>query len=430
MPSKRKRRRVLVFACFILLAGFLWLLPTIIAKSAIRDLVLNSIANAPQYQISSRRASFGWFTPLVVDDLMIKKADHSVSIKIQKLSADKSWFALWLSSPDLGSFTIVRPQLDVAATDDSVENENTSPNVLMPTLTAIIQDAHIVVRNQSDDQPEIDVDNIDLTTHFENVDSTNFLSVEPIQVFDRLAISRELCNTGLQLIAPVLKNEINIEGSLSLELTRIRLPLGTSQIEFAKLAEVQGTFQLHHLSAGINNEMTKRLARMFAELFKLGEIPNQWKLTDGATIMFEVRNGRVFHDSLTIILPDVSPDFSIQTSGLVSIDEEIDVRATIQIPMGLLGESQLARKISQTPIEFRITGALPELKIGLPTDPKWVIELSQNLLSNSLTAEEKELANDFIELIAELHRESSDIAEKLPEPLLKRIQSLQSVDHQ
>ena len=47
MPSKRKRRRVLVFACFILLAGFLWLLPTIIAKSAIRDLVLNSIANAP-----------------------------------------------------------------------------------------------------------------------------------------------------------------------------------------------------------------------------------------------------------------------------------------------------------------------------------------------------------------------------------------------
>ena len=213
---------------------------------------------------------------------------------------------------------------------------------------------------------------------------------------------------------------------MSLKFTKIRLPLGTNQEEFAKQAVVNGVFQLHHLSAGINNEMTKRLARMFAELMGIGEIPDQWNLTDEATVSFEVRDGRVFHDGLAIILPDIAPNFSIRTTGLVSINDEIEVSATVELPSALLGESDLARKISQMPIEIRISGTMPGLKFGLPEDPKWVIELSDSLVSDSLTVEDKELADDMIELIAELHEQSEHLAAKLPSKLLERIQSLRS----
>ena len=421
---KRKRIGALLFFS-ILAAVFVWFSPVIIAKSSYRDAVLNSIANAPEYQLSSSNASFGWLTPLVIDDLVIAKRDQSITLRIQKLTSSKSWFALWLSSPDLGVFSVDRPELEVVAGGAEMAAEGShQPSSSLPTLTAVVSNAHVVVFHENSHQPEIDLDNIDLTIEMENNDSVDFLSMGAIQVFDRLELTPEVCNQGVQLVVPSLANEVNIQGSVSFELTRFRLPLGTDSDEFRNRFEAEGVLQLHRFSAGINNETTKRLAMMFAEILELGEVPDDWRLTDGATLNFQVRDGRVVHDGLAMLLPDVAPGFSIRSSGTVSLDEQVELSVSANLPTELLGESGLAKKVSQTPIEIRIVGSLEETRALLPADPKWVFALSDDLLSESLSSEEQDLAEDLIKFIAELHAESGEQAPQLPPNLMARIQQI------
>ena len=430
VAAKSRRRKYWILTLLVLLGiALVWFLPTIIARTSLRDWVLNSIASAPQYEISSRAASFDWFSPLVIDDLEIDKSDGTAKLKIQRLVAEKSWLELWLSSPNLGSFSIDRPQVRIIAKEDQPANDADSSSIeLMPTLSASIKDAHVVVRTMKDAEPEIDVDHIDLEIQLERADSIRFMGVGPILLMDRTELTPELFKAGLQLVAPEIADELNIRGTMSVELIKARLPLYTDQDQFPKLMEIEGILRLHQITAGIKNATTQRLAKMFAELLDLGEVPDEWQIVNDSAIQFHVRQGRVEHKGLAMILSDVAPDFEISTSGSVSMDEQVELVVMVNLPHILLGKSSLAGKVAETPIEFRITGTIDQPKFQLPVDPQWVVKLSDHLVSETLSAEEKELADDVIQLVADLYAESEGVS--IPQQLLVRIRSLAPVNQQ
>ena len=75
---------------------FLAFLPTIIAKTSLRDTVLNAIVDDPKWSISSQSASFGWLSGVAIDHVEVIDANKSTTLRIGRLTTEKSWLSLWL----------------------------------------------------------------------------------------------------------------------------------------------------------------------------------------------------------------------------------------------------------------------------------------------------------------------------------------------
>jgi hypothetical protein len=427
--SKRKKRRLTLIVVLLLLAALVWFLPKIIAKTSLRDRVLNSMIDDPHWVVSSKSATFGWFSGVVVEDLEIKSTDQTTQLQIPRLSAEKSWLALWLAEDDMGAFEIEHAVLNVVVAEEetTANGEPASadqPVELLPILTAVIKQAHVVVSKENEKEPVIDLDGIDLTVHLERDDAGSHLKLEPIKIFDDQELDRETCNQGLQLVWPVVAEELNIRGKMSADITNLRVPLSVSRDEFAKYLVIEGNVQIHEVNAQIKDSITQRLAKVFAKMVGIKDVPDEWRLAKDAEIRFRVRDGRVVHESVTMLLPDVSADFGFHSAGSVSLDEDVELLVSAKLPATFLGDGPLAKKLSQTPIELRVFGKIGDSTIGLPADPKWVFEINDLLLAEDLSEDDKTLRDRIIGLIARLHKNSGIEAPELPATLAERIRKL------
>ena len=198
---KKKTGPYWIVGCLVLLGIGLWLMPSLIAKTELRDAVLNSIANSPDWSISSRGAEFGWLSPLVVEDLRISNVDQSTTISLRRLSCEKTWFKLWLEAPKLGAFLIDDLLIDAVVKDDdpetSHEPESTKDNPRTPQFIAIIRQAHIRIRNEQNGEPVVDAKGINLELDFD--DEQKNATFGPQVLFEREPLTTEQSNQGFQL---------------------------------------------------------------------------------------------------------------------------------------------------------------------------------------------------------------------------------------
>ena len=77
-------------------------------------------------------------------------------------------------------------------------------------------------------------------------------------------------------------------------------------------------------------------------------------------IGFEFRDGKVHHQSSTLLLPEIVDGFDVRTSGSVSVKDELDLVIVSRFPVALLGDGELAELVSKTPIDISITGTIEE----------------------------------------------------------------------
>ena len=242
-----------------------------------------------------------------------------MQIRVSRLSAEKSWLDLLLSRPELGRFEFDGPALDVVLKDES--NPSTPRSAAATTLTAAITNAHVILRDQPQADPVIDLENVNLTLHIKEGQVGRILVISPITVFDHLALTPELCDDGLQLVAPILANEVSVQGAVSLEFTKFQIPLDkTDGGEELQDVEVSGRIGLHGVSAELKNEITRQLTTLVADLLN-AEMPGEVRLAEEVSIDFEVRDRRVFHEGLAFALPGISPDFWIRTPAFRNLSE-------------------------------------------------------------------------------------------------------------
>ena len=407
---RKPRLRTLICALLLFLIGTACG-PWIVSKTALCDQVISLVIGEPHLEVSSTSASFGWWTPLTVAGLELRNSEGDVVVTIDQLQAERSWFALWLSRPELGQFAVQRPQIEITLTDDIAAQppaESDFDPSTLPFLSAEITDARLVVRVEGESEPAVDLDEFDITLHIEEGSSGPVLSVDPLTILDRQPLSPELCNSGIQLVAPMLADEVSVAGELSLELKRLRVPLDPQDSEQERREmELQGLLVLHHVVGGIENPITKGFARMAADLLGLGELPERVRLADQASIGFHIRDGRLHHQSTTLAFPEISPDLAVRTSGSVGFDESLDLRVELQIPQDLLAPTALATALAQAPITLQVTGTLDEPRLGLPADQTWVARLSDRLLSSEASSEEGPLAGQIMTMVGKLLEESN-----------------------
>lgn len=397
-PSRRRLYRR-VWGGLLALAVLVALAPRLIAITPLRNALINAAIEGDTVQVSTDEASFGYFTPVSVGGLRVIATDGSANVHVRSITAEKSWLRLLLGRHDLGTFTFVAPKLDVVATppppDDPSESADheSARSLQLPQLSAAIEDAAVTLRTVGLVEPVLDLRELAMTMHIRDAEQGSVFVVEPVTLLEQEPLSPALCNHGLQLIAPMLANEIDVRGALSFRLDHCSIPVGDIDRETrARLAEIDGEIEFQGVSVGLKNEITKQLLGLVAGL-RGREPPGLMTVAETSTVRFQVIDGRVHHQGLTFLLPYAGASFGIDSSGSVGIDETLDLTLALDLPAEWLGDSLLARFVTAEPLELRVRGTVDEPIVGVGSASRLTSRLQTLLNRSKLPANDESSAD-------------------------------------
>jgi hypothetical protein len=385
MAWMRLRRRWLYIAGGIVVAAALVALaPTIVAATGLRHWAVTRALGNPDLQATVETASFGWFSPVRLAGVDVVRNDKRLHIGIDQVEADRSWLEIARSLPEVGALAIRHPDVDLVADQDAWDGWRLKhPRFLV----ADIRDAQFRVRPALNALPVVDLEDLDLTAHIEPAAYGQVLWVEPVQLLDREPMTRELLERGLRLVAPVIARATRLEGSVSFELDQFRIPLQqTSDPDAIRDTQIEGRLRFHEVSASLKNPVLVEIAGLVARLLDR-DIPSRVRIVEETEIHFHCVKGRVHHFGMAFVLPEMSSELIVLTSGSVGLDETLDLVVEIPLPVTELHDGPLMRAIADRPLRLQVQGTLDKPQLGLVKGDEWLQGLASDLLEDGRAAE-------------------------------------------
>jgi hypothetical protein len=355
-PKKRKFRVRRILAVFAILSVLLILTaPWIMARTGLRDKAINKIVASPSVTASSDSASFGWFSPLSVDGLQLKSTNNHIDVRVERVVAEKPPYRLWYSAPDLGTIRVEKPHVTLELPlDVNIERHK---GKLEPTFTAVLNDAALTVRLAGATDPVIDVDGINMTVRVEKADEGRVLTLDPVVVFEKRKLSPKLASNLLHLFDPTMGDVPEVNGEFSLYLDKLRVPVGVQREEAVKRLELEGKLVLHDVSTDVSSPMGLALIQLVSDVN--GKNASQVvRLARKTEVRFQVRDGRFYHEGLSIGFPEIDPQLQLTSRGSVGLDRTVDL--FVDVPR----LDPVLRK-EKGPAKCRITGTITNPKISV-----------------------------------------------------------------
>ena len=208
--------------------------------------------------------------------------------------------------------------------------------------------------------------------HLENDPATLILPAE--KIIDQVRLSPELCSGWLKFILPTLADSAQVEGKFSLDMKGASLPLSAPVTGSA-----DGILTVNHVQVrpgplalqivGAIDQAQTLISRR-----SIGTVsPDQiWVQLPEQQIPFQLDQGRVHHDGLTITVNNVV----VKTSGSVGLsDESLNMVAEIPIQAEWLGNNKTLQSLKGQLISIPIAGTLSKPKL----DPRVFAKLTQQL---------------------------------------------------
>ena len=378
-PTRPGRRRFW-FGVFLVVLGLIVMAPTVIAKTSLRDRLINAAIADESLEVTTREASFGYLSPFSIHGFQLRAQDGSMKVKVEAMEADKSWLKMLLSDGDLGGFRFREPTVELvtgiakeetpAETEVDVAAEPAKTIAALPTLTAEVLGAGVQVRNVASLEPAIDLKDVDFTIHVEQGDHGSVVLIEPAKILDEETLTPQLCNQGVQLIAPMLSDVVDVQGRISFDIDKFSVPVGGDPELRRQQSEISGTVKLSDVSVSLKNQITEQLVPL---LNRIGAIQGDLAMTvsESTEVSFQVVDGRVHHQGLMFLLPVADSSFELQSSGSVGFDESLDLQLAVGLPGKILGNSMLAKFFTDEPMVIEVTGTVDEPKIGLASNDGW-----------------------------------------------------------
>ena len=177
------------------------------------------------------------------------------------------------------------------------------------------------------------------------------------RVIDDVRLTPDLCSKWLKYVAPLLADATAAEGLFSVDLVRARVPLydpyrasvgGSLQIDNAQIRPGSMAKQFldlaNQIKALVRGGNASRIVNSERTLISM---PPQ-------NILFELRDGAVGHEGLMMQFGDVE----VQTQGWVTLDERLQMTATIPILPKWVENQKLLRGLAGQTLEIPIAGTL------------------------------------------------------------------------
>jgi hypothetical protein len=336
-----------------LLAVLIVAVPWIVAHTGLRDTAINAILASPNVTASSDRASFGWLSPLSVHGLHLNSTNNHLDVRVGDITVERSLWHLCFSAPDLGTIKVKKPHVLLELPlDVQVQGPGDRPE---PTFTAIVEGAGLTVRLTQQDEPVIDVDDINVTFRVEKAEEGRVLTLDPMVIFDRRKLTPKLASRLLHLFDPTMSDNPQISGAVSLSLDKLRIPIGVPRERAVKGMELEGKLVLHDVSTEVSNPMRQVLVQLVADM-NGKDASHVARLTQDAEIRFHVRDGRLYHEGLRLGFPDIDPGLQLTSRGSVGLDNTLDL--FVELP-----RLDKALRQEKGPAKCRITGTIANPRI-------------------------------------------------------------------
>jgi hypothetical protein len=307
--------------------------------------------------------------------------------------------------------TLVRPSIEIVV---SLEGEwpSCSSGDSGKATDFIVLDAALTVTSPSRKTPIVDVSGCDLAG---SIGPDNFgakwLVVEPIQIFDHEPVSDSQCEQNLALVAPILAQSTEVSGFASVWLDRVRIPLNGRQ---SSPFPIKGRAEFHSLEAKLRNGLVRQLSSL-GGVFSGIDIPDRISMVEKSTIDFEVTDKGITHKGTAFLLPEMSPEFKVVSSGTVCLDEKLDLELSVELPVPSDDERpvlQFLRKVSSSPILLAVKGTVSSPVVGLPEGVDFLGEISRRVTPAQYTTEPSGVATAVSDLIQDVVKPGSDGSEK------------------
>jgi translocation and assembly module TamB len=172
------------------------------------------------------------------------------------------------------------------------------------------------------------------------------LTVPPGVLADHIEITEEMCNAGLMYIAPPLANVAQAQGQFSITMDNAHVPLGNMAA-----ADFAGQLTVHSVQIS-PGPLVQELS-----VVTNGVAPAQ--LTRESVVQFRMVQGRIYHQGLELVFPDVT----IRTRGSVGIDHSVALLAEMPVPSKWIGNNPLGDSLKNQVIQVPIGGTLEKPQI-------------------------------------------------------------------
>ena len=179
---------------------------------------------------------------------------------------------------------------------------------------------------------------------------------------EQVNITPAMCASALKFIAPVLADVSTAQGRFSIELEGCRIPLD----DLAQ-GDLAGRFTIHSVQVGPGP--------LIRELAILTGRAAPAKLRRESVVPFRMVNGRVYHQGLELIFPELT----VRTRGSVGLDQTLAVMAEMPIPPKWLGNNVAGSALRNQTVRLPIGGTLSKPKI----DRRELDRVSRQFLENA-----------------------------------------------
>ena len=134
---------------------------------------------------------------------------------------------------------------------------------------------------------------------------------------------------------------------------------------------------LHRVETGLKNPLLAKIASVLAAVS--GGRFATIRVSEETEVRFQVVDGRVHHEGLTLLIPELASDLTIRTSGWVDLEENIDVQILVGISGLVSSRIEVLGSLIQAPLEIRMTGTLTHPEISLPGGRNMLDQITERL---------------------------------------------------
>lgn len=382
-PKRRWRRAVVATSVLggMLLSG-MSVLPWAVMSSSHRDSILNAKLEKFGLTATSESGSGGWLSAFSFNNVSITDSEGQITCSINSIQTSKSLLSILTGGHDLGTVTVIQPELRVALDENGnlpielPEKEETDDSSKWD-VAFDIQNAGFVLSVPWRKVPIVELDDLDIAGAVATDETGRWLTVEPIDVFDYEPLSELHTEQNLALIAPVLSQSTSLSGEISARLDGIRKKLDR---EDTSPWLIRGQATLHSVRANLKKDWAMQVSQFIGRATGR-DTPARLEIARESTVHFEVDDRGIHHHGLAFLLPDLAGNMHIESSGMLGLDESLDLTLAVGMPQILPRGPFMAAlsKMVRNPLQLKVKGTVSDPELVTPPGASLADQLAGNL---------------------------------------------------
>lgn len=440
-PFWRRRGVVTTSVLFCMLGAGICLAPTLLIATSLGSRLLNSAIANEELTATVESATGGWFAPLVFHDVHIANADGQVVWTVKEIRTSKGLLFFITDPVHIGEIRLLGSSLKVHLNADGTWPLKSAVQPSKSELSFRIEDGSLELSVPWRPIPIVELSQLTVTGNIgPDVDGHRMLNFDPVQVLDHEALSDAHSQQNLALIAPVLSQSTALSGSASVWLDEIHIPLDKNPAFDVNSGDLSGTEQgdrtnslirgraeFHELEARLKEPWTRQLTALIGQVSGKS-LPDRILILKDSTVEFSVSKDGITHDGLVLLLPQLAPDLTITSSGIVRLDETLDLLLTLHVPKIVPAGGpllSLLTQLSATPMQLRVVGTVSEPRLQLPEGTNLLGDLTRRIAPAQYTDEPPPLPSAVMGLIQNIGSQDREQAKQnLPGNILNLIRAV------